>query len=277
MNHPLVSVIIPLYNQEPYIKEALCSVANQTYTNWEVIVMDDSSTDHSIQVVQEIVQADSRFYLYSQPNSGPSIARNECIARSKGKYILPLDGDDKIAPTYIEKAVEYLECHPNCKLVYCKAEKFGAGSGSWPLPEYKYENLLWENMIFCTAMFRRSDYDKTIGYNPNMVLGLEDWDFWLSLLSPEDEVHRIEEVLFYYRIKSISRTTELSPRYDEATRQIYRNHTEIYKSFAESTINTHNVLRYKDMEISRILNSKTFKAGWIVTAPYRFIKKLFKH
>ena len=277
MNSPLVSIVVPLYNQRDYIQEAIDSVRNQSYPNWELIIMDDGSTDDGKQIVLDVKKYDQRIFLYTQQNSGPSITRNEAILRSTGKYILPLDGDDKIAPTYIEKAVEYLESHPNCKLVYCKAEKFGAESGSWPLPEYKYENLLWENMIFCTAMFRRSDYDKTIGYNPNMVLGLEDWDFWLSLLSPEDEVHRIEEVLFYYRIKSISRTTELSPRYDEATRQIYRNHTEIYKSFAESTINTHNVLRYKDMEISRILNSKTFKAGWIVTAPYRFIKKLFKH
>ena len=285
MSSPLVSIIIPLYNQGDYIKEAIESVRSQTYPNWELIIMDDGSTDNGGQIVQDFARIDSRINLFRQNNSGPSVARNECISRSNGKYILPLDGDDKIGAKYLEKAVDYLENNADCKLVYCLAEKFGEENGIWNLPDYEYDKLLWNNMIFCTAMYRRSDYNMTNGYNPNMVFGYEDWDFWLSLISPQDNVHKINDVLFFYRIKSVSRNiTMLRNNYKESVRQIFKNHPSLYKDYINDTILLHNELEYKNLEIksilaenSNIINSHTFKIGRLVTAPYTFIKKLINH
>lgn len=276
MDYPLVSIIIPLYNQGRFIQETLESVFSQSYTNWEVIVVDDDSTDDGGAIVKSMAQNDKRILYFHQQNSGPSVARNEGISRSKGKYILPLDGDDKIGERYLEKAVEYLESNDDCKLVYCRAEKFGEDTGIWTLPDYQYDKLLWENMIFCTAMYRRSDYDKTDGYNPNMVLGLEDWDFWLSLLKPEDKVHRIDDVLFYYRIKNVSRTTEVNKKYSEATKQIYKNHSSLYENYVIDIISLHNTLQCKQTEINRIISGKTYKVGRCVLAPYRLIKTILK-
>ena len=109
------------------------------------------------------------------------MSRNNGIRSSNGKYILPLDSDDLIEPTYLEKAVNYHEENKDVKVVYCKADRFDQKRESWNLPEYKYEDDIWTNRIFCSAVYKRSDFDKTIGYNPNMKGGYEDWDFWLSL------------------------------------------------------------------------------------------------
>lgn len=275
MDKPIVSVIVPLYNQADYIGETIKSVLNQSYTNWEMIVIDDGSTDNGSTIVKEFAANDTRISYYCQPNSGPSAARNVGISKSRGKYILPLDGDDKIGEKYLETATEYLENNEDCKLVYCKAAKFGLENGEWLLPDYQYDKLLWNNMIFCSAMYRRSDYNKTEGYNSNMIYGFEDWDFWLSLLTPNDKVYKIEDILFYYRIKTISRSTKVNNNYCVATRQVYMNHISLYANYSSDIISLHNDLYAKDKEINDILNGYTYKVGLIVTAPVRFFKKLF--
>ena len=205
MEKPLVSIIVPCYQQGIYVSETLESILSQTYENWECIVVDDGSTDNSVEIVSEYVNRDNRIKLICQQNRGVSVARNNAISHSKGKYILPLDADDIIAPSYLEKAVKVMEDNPEYTLVYCKADKFGLEKGLWRLPEYSYDTLLWKNMIFCSALFRRKDFEVTHGYNENMIDGLEDWDFWLSLLSRDSIVYQINEVLFHYRIKSSSR------------------------------------------------------------------------
>ena len=269
---PLVSIIIPCYRQAEYISEAIESVISQTYDNWECIIIDDGSPDNTKDVSSLYIRSDKRIKYIYQENQGVSNARNNGILFSRGKYILPLDADDIIASTYVEKAVSILESHPEYKLVYCKAEKFGKESGIWQLPEYKFEDLLWNNMIFCSAMYRRCDYEKTKGYNPTMVFGIEDWDFWLSLLSPEDKVYRIDEVLFYYRVKTVSRTTALSTKFETSARQICRNHPELY----DDAILLHLRLQSLLSEINKIKDSKSYRIGRTITLPYRMLKKVLK-
>ena len=104
----LVSVIIPCYNQGEFLDECLTSVFASSYKQIEVIVVNDGSTDNSIEIIASL-NAKYNFTLIDQINSGPSIARNNGVLASKGKYILPLDADDKIGGTYIEHAVKTLE------------------------------------------------------------------------------------------------------------------------------------------------------------------------
>lgn len=105
-NNPLVSIIIPLYNKRPYVKRAIQSVQQQTLNNWELIIVDDGSTDGS---VNEIPQNDPRIRLFQQENKGPGAARNAGLARAKGKYVAFLDADDEYLPTFLETGISFLE------------------------------------------------------------------------------------------------------------------------------------------------------------------------
>lgn len=224
-----VSIIIPAYNCGQYLRETLDSVLAQTYDKWECIIIDDGSTDDTAKLAQEYCNKNPQIKYYYQDNQGPSIARNNGIAQTTGEYILPLDGDDIIEKTYIEKCVNHFLSYPQTKLIYCKAQLFGAKQGVWELPDYNYKSFIWYNCIFCTAMFRRTDFNNTPGYNPNMLYGLEDWDLWLNLIHEHDIVYQIPEVLFYYRKKSFSRDTIAHEHLEEMQKQIVLNHPLIYE------------------------------------------------
>lgn len=227
---PLVSVVIPYYNDGKYIHETLESIQHQTYKNVEIILVDDGSTEkESIRIFDDLKKIG--FQTYRQKNAGPSAARNLGISHSKGKYILPVDADDKIRPIYIEKAVQYMESHTQCGIVYCKAEFFGARSGLWNLPKYSIEQMLINNCIFVSALFRKDDWEKAHGYDSNMKYGLEDYEFWLSILELGHDVYCIPETLFLYRIKNISRSTrfeENRDRYISTYDYILKKHKELY-------------------------------------------------
>ena len=112
---PLISIIVPCFNQGEFLAEALNSVMGQTYSNWECVIVDDGSEDDTSVVAAEFVEKDRRFSYIKQDNQGPSIARNNGISLSKGTYILPLDSDDIIESTYLEKAINYFNNHPDPK------------------------------------------------------------------------------------------------------------------------------------------------------------------
>ena len=104
----MISVIIPVYNVENYLEECLKSVQNQTYTNIEVLLVDDGSTDNSKQICERYCQEDSRFYLISQTNQGQSVARNTGVVASTGEFIAFIDSDDIILPNYLETLMQYM-------------------------------------------------------------------------------------------------------------------------------------------------------------------------
>ncbi|HEX8974742.1 MAG TPA: glycosyltransferase [Patescibacteria group bacterium] len=250
--NPLVSIIMPTYNQKDYIKETLDSVLAQIYPDWECVIVDDGSTDGTAEVVGKYVERDKRFKYIRQENSGPSEARNNGILHSHGEYILPLDSDDLISPRYIRDAVDFFIKNPETKLVYCKSEYFGEKSGEVELLDYSYEKILFFNMIFCSAIYRRVDYDKTKGYNGNMKNGLEDWDFWLTFLQEKDIVHRLPITHFFYRIKKGSRNHNSHSDMEivkQMHRQIFLNHLEKYMDIINPIQTEHNI-EYLNKNIS---------------------------
>lgn len=272
-----VSIIVPCYNQAAYLAETLDSVRAQTYPQWECIIVNDGSVDNTEEIAREYTVKDSRFKYFRKENEGPSQARNFGISNSDGAFVLPLDADDLIAPTYVEKAMDCFMRFPDTKLVYCKADTFGDSVGPWDLEEYDYESFIWNNCIFCSALFRRSDYDQTAGYNVNMAHGYEDWDFWLSLLKKGDVVHRIDEVLFHYRIKTMSRTTSLTGEYlKESLIQICKNHPDIYQPYYENALESH--VRLEEMsrlkcELDQIRRSYAYRLGKVLLKPFSWMRK----
>jgi len=230
----LVSVIMPCYNDGAYIQESVKSVWKQIYSDIELIVIDDGSDDlDTIQALNEL-KKDQRCTVLHTEHLGPSGARNEGIRKAKGKYILPLDADDLIDDTYIQKAVRAIEEVPERGVVYCKADLFGAAQGPWELPPYSFNQMLRDNIVFITALFYREDWEKVGGFKTNMKKGMEDYDFWIGILEIGREIYQIPEVLFHYRIKQRSRTTMLMENINhvkEMYQYIYDNHPAFYQKY----------------------------------------------
>ncbi|MTS22243.1 glycosyltransferase, partial [Ruthenibacterium lactatiformans] len=231
-----VSVIMPCYNDGQYIEEALYSLRAQTYLNWELIVIDDGSDEPETLRVLEQLEEMPYVRLLRTNHVRPAGARNAGIQAARGTYILPLDADDTIEPTYMEKAVKILNENPHVGVVYCKADLFGEQSGPWGLPDYSLRAMLQDNIVFVTSMFRREDWERVGGFNTNMHAGMEDYDFWLSILELDREVVQIPEVLFHYRIKPKSRTTGFQNSVEQIKdtyHTLYRNHTALYEKHRE--------------------------------------------
>lgn len=226
---PRVSVVIPCYNQGTFVDEAINSVLAQTRQDFEIIVVNDGSTDPF--TVEHLRQLDfPKTQVIHTDNQGLSSARNNGIQEAQGEYILPLDADDRIGPTYLEQAVQLLDQDSELGIVYCKAKFFGDRDSQWQLPEYSLEEMLLNNVIFCTSFFRRIDWEEAGGFDPAMIYGWEDYDFWLSLIERGRQVKRIPETLFYYRIRSDSMLRSKEKKQKVAILvKIFHKHETLYK------------------------------------------------
>ena len=222
-----VSVVIPCYNQGRFLNEAVDSVLQQTYNDIEIIVVNDGSTDeYTIRMLNDYDR--EKTTVVSTANQGLAAARNNGIVKSSGEYILPLDADDKIGSGYVEKAVEALDAYQDAGIVYCGAMSFGAVEGKWGLPDYSLKEMIRDNIIFCTALFRRSDWELVGGYDPAMKYGWEDYDFWLSLIERGREVIQLDDIFFYYRVAqdSMVRSKEKWQKV-EMFKRIYQKHSAL--------------------------------------------------
>ena len=142
------AIIIPVYNTKPnYIQEAINSALNQTLKDIEIIIVNDGSTNQETLKYLKELEKDNRLKIIHQENKGPSSARNTGIKEANSKYILPLDSDDKIDPTYIQKAIKAIKADDEIGMVYCEAELFGTKNKKWKLPEYNKEEFIFNNCI----------------------------------------------------------------------------------------------------------------------------------
>jgi len=236
MGMKTVSVVTPCYNDGIYIRDAINSVRAQTYPDIEIIIIDDGSDDEiTVREIRTLAE-ETGITVIRTDHVGPSGARNAGIIIANGEYILPLDADDIIEPTYIEKAAAVLDEDENIGVVYCHADVFGKWSGDWGLPEYSLYEMLADNVVFVTSLFRKADWETVGGFRTSMKHGMEDYDFWLSLLEIGREIVQLPETLFHYRIKSTSRTTKFVQ--DEITvketyRAIYHQHPVLYEQYRD--------------------------------------------
>ncbi|BHH82707.1 glycosyltransferase family A protein [Desulforhopalus sp. 52FAK] len=232
-----VSVIIPCYNQGKYVLDTLDSVLTQSYQHVEVIIVNDGSDDQDTFSILNQINIQNVQILHTS-NQGLAAARNNGIGKATGDFILPLDADDLIEPGYVEQAVAVLEKKTEIGIVYCRAQLFGAVDTEWLLPPYSLEEMLKDNVIFCTAMFRKSDWEEVGGYDSGMIYGWEDYDFWLSLIEKGREVYQIPEILFSYRVASDSmvRSKEkwqkvaMFKRIFERHQKLFTNNIEVWIS-----------------------------------------------
>lgn len=235
---PVVSIIMPCYNDGQYLQQAISSCLQQTFQSIELIIVDDGSDDDcTISTLKTLL--DPRITILHANHIGPSGARNTAIQHAKGRYILPLDADDWIDPKYIEHAVKILDARADVGIVYCRAYLFGEKEGIWHLPEYSLENILLDNCIFITALFRKADWQTVGGFSEEFNHGLEDYDFWLSLIERGRTVYQFPDVWFHYRIKKSSRSTQMVSSIDQTTatyKLLYQRHKGLYMQHIDEYI-----------------------------------------
>jgi len=206
---PKVSVVIPCYNMGKYLDEAVDSVLAQTFTDFEIIIVDDGSTDTSTcELLADYSKPKTK--VIHTANRGVAAARNSGIEEAVGEYVLPLDADDRIGEFYLEKAVAVLDQQADIGIVYCCCKLFGAVEREWSLPPFSLPHQLLDNLIFSAAVFRKKAWSRVRGYDSSLRQGWEDWDFWLRLLAEGTQVFRLPEMLFYYRIRPDSRDRSIS-------------------------------------------------------------------
>lgn len=223
-----VSIVIPIFNQWQYLQDCVESALAQTYSNIEVIAVDDGSPEQPNKEILEWL-SNKGIPLYTTANIGPSGSRNFGIEKSAGELILPLDADDRIAPGYVEEGVKIYAQTNNAGIVYCDAEFFGEQTGKWDLPPYNFPDILLDNFIFASGLFRKEDWKTVGGYNTNMTHGWEDHDFWLSIISLKRDVIRIPKTLFYYRKVANSRTRRFTAAQKlEMVDAMVKNHPLLY-------------------------------------------------
>jgi len=254
-----ISIVVPCYKQADFLEEALKSVQGQSFEDWECIIVNDGSPDNTGAIAEKWQNLDLRFKYLKQINLGVSSARNFGISQAQGEYILPLDADDIIAPRYIEKALIEFDKKSNLKLVYCEAKKFGDQEELWKLPEFNLKQLASNNMIFCSSVFRKSDWQKVNGYDVEMKMGFEDWEFWISLLKKGGKVVKLDYLGFFYRIKESSRTEKIDqPIRDTLFKYMSIKHADFYVEHFGSFFSLRNKIALVEISYQEKLKSEKF-------------------
>ena len=190
MEKPLVSVIIPCYRKAQYLASPLESMQKQTYPSVEIIVVDDGSPDNTREVVEPYLAKMPNLQYIHQENAGVSTARNRGIRASKGLYVMALDADDAIAPTYIERCANYLSAHPEVKLVYTLADTFGIRNGDWYLDDF---TAMMEDVYIDVNGDGRRDAGDIYGFACNSALYAIQESFGIEPVK-EEQVAEVKNV-----------------------------------------------------------------------------------
>ncbi len=276
----LVSIIVPCYKQAHFLNEALNSVLNQSYTNWECIIVNDGSPDNTEEIAKSWTRADQRFKYFYQENGGLSSARNAGISMSKGELILPLDSDDILHVDYLRKVIPELINDKNLAIVSCY-RKFFRDKKSNIVFEDKpkgncVKNLLFENILMPSSTYRKKYWKEVGGYDENMKNGFEDWEFWLSITKNGNKFKIIEEFLFYYRKSKNSMLTDTLQNHRASVMEyMFKKHRGVYIENYDNTIKYlfFLVKLYRNSEL-KYKFSIEYKIGKIITKPFKVIHKL---
>jgi glycosyltransferase involved in cell wall biosynthesis len=200
---PTFSVVIPCFNHGEFLLAAVASVEDTADAALELVIVNDGSTDpFTLEVLERLRAAGYR--VLDQPNRGLSAARNAGIRASRGRYLLPLDSDNRIRPSYLRRAAEVLDAVPDVGVIYGDAALCGERSGLWRMPEFNLDDMATGNRIDACAVVRREVWEQCGGYDEDLQAGSEDWDFWLSVAETGWRFVHIPEVLFDYRVRSES-------------------------------------------------------------------------
>ena len=205
---PLVSVVMPAYNAETYISEAIRSVQSQTYTNWILLVIDDCSTDHTAEIVQTFANADDRIRLFRNAhNLGTAKTRNRGFELSEGEWVALLDSDDMWHTDKLEKQLA-AALRSGAEIIYCSyslVQCDGQKISDYIVPEQtSYNDMLKESVLSCSTTLLTKDIVDQNRFSPDYYH--EDFAYWLQLLKRGYTTSACREPLADYRIVKGSRS-----------------------------------------------------------------------
>lgn len=223
----LVSIITPCYNGSRYITETIESVINQTYTKWEMIVIDDGSKDNSADIVRDYSQKDNRIMLIQQKNAGSAAARNNGIRGAKGQYIALLDADDLWEPTFLDKQIKFMK-EKDAVCVFCSYKRIDEKSEEILRPTYAKEIITTKNMrvmnyIGCLSGLYDITRHGKLFLKEELKSIRDDYAYWYDVVALEDKAYGNREVLAKYRVLSNS-TTGNKRKLIGKQYQFYRNY-----------------------------------------------------
>lgn len=268
----MVSIILPVYNVEPYLDVCLQSIATQTLLAWECICVNDGSTDGSLEILERWSENDHRFSVYSQHNQGPSVARNFGISVANGDFLSFVDADDVLRPNYLENLVRMID-QENLDIAGCayelsdthKVKKYQFAVDqvlSFPELMASNQNLQQSNDL-CFAwryMIRRQlILDKGIRFDERCSIG-EDTIFITNVFAHSQRILLTNDALYLYRINesSIMRLQKYNPRMEESFLRMYDAKIK--------QIQEYNIDRYSD-----------YSSGLAVAALTQYIPKLMSN
>ena len=227
---PATSVIIPCHNLGRYLPEAVESVLSQTNDEFEIIIVDDGSTDEFTKYLVSNLDY-PKTTVVRQENKGLGSARNTGIRNSSGSYISCLDADDRLKPRFIEKAKRCLDSDPKLGFVSGYWKKFDEADDACKYDKCEFPDILVFNPVMIPSLFRRTVWEKIGGfYEGFSSSGIEDWDFWISALELGFHSYVIREIAYEYRIRADSMSEDMSRpvKWEKLMKELASRHVDIY-------------------------------------------------
>jgi len=223
---PLVSFVLPCYNSHQYLHQTLSSIRKQTYKNFEIILVNDGSSCAETKAF--ISTLDTDVQVIHQANKGLPSARNAGFSSASGKFIVPLDCDDWIDSTFVEKCLLKLSTDVDSSFVFCDIKLEGESSGILQKKYNYYEQLFFNQLPYCLFLPKKI-WNALGGYNEKMRDGYEDWEFNIRLGQRGYYGAKISEPLFHYRVSQSGMLSKISRRkHVNLWFDIQNNHPEIY-------------------------------------------------
>lgn len=225
---PLVSVIIPCYNAEKYVEQAVRSIMTQTYKNLEILITDDCSTDSSFAILQKLAKEDSRIKLFKNEQNQKIVRTlNTLVERANGKYIARMDADDISLQKRIEKQVEFMEANPDIAICGTNAWHIDEANrviSKSHLPIYNSEIQLFKNFanpFYHPSVVIRSSVLKECLYDEKFLLA-EDYDLWIRILAKR-KGSNLRNRFLYYRIlqSSLSHDSQTKKKQQKISEQVH--------------------------------------------------------
>lgn len=241
---PKLSVIIPCFNSEATLNATLESVFKQSLSDWEAIIVNDGSLDNLGSIAKQWVEKDNRFKYFEKENGGLGSARNYGIKKAKGRFILPLDSDNKVRPLFAETAIDSFLVNQDVGVVYGNAMYFGEKEGIWTMGNFNKYRLMVNNYIDACALIKKSVFDDVGLYDEHLPYqGHEDWEFWLRVINSKYKFLYIDMIAFNYRVEKQSMINSFDKdMMTKNTDYIKRKHFQLYiDTFSELLTENNNL------------------------------------
>jgi len=263
--NPTVSVIMPLYNYEKYVGEAIESVQAQTFGDWELITIDDGSIDNGPSIVEDFASKDSRIKLVRhEQNLGLASARNTGFSHTSGRYVCILDPDDAYYPNKLERQVAFMKENPYTAMCYGDVTNSG-GPPAMKRPDYNYDLLCKGNYIPCQSVMLDGYILRIIGGNNKAMRYAEDWEHWLRIASITNKVYHIGGDPIY-NIRFHKDQYSIPTPETEAIIRMHEN------AAANAGVTYRNVLSSRPLRVMHVVHDMKLQGGQLMM--YNLIKNL---